>query len=187
MKKYLLFGLGAILLSGLSIISFSQDGSGDDLETYVKANIAISKFKILGVNQKQYAKCLETENYLEPEKKLKFLIIDKTSFADDGNGYDLTAGDGILTSNELFSYTGNSYVLQGSYKESPDHDAILADEQFAHHASKGLAEKLKITIGCKLKWVTCNEMSYWQAVACNAMGWPHGGFRLTECEFKIEF
>lgn len=187
MKKYFLFGLCAILLTSLSFQAYSQNDSGDDMESYWKKNIAISKFKILGVNQKQYAKCLETENYFEPDKKLKFLIIDKTSFADDGQGYDLNAGDGILTSNQLFSYTGNGYVLQGSYQESPDHNSILADEHFEYHNNASLAEKLKIIIGCKFKWVPCSQMSYWQAVACNAMGWPHGSFRITECELKIEF
>lgn len=187
MKKYFLFGLGAILFASLSFQAFSQNDIGDDMESYWKKNIAISKFKILGVNQKQYAKCLETENYFEPDKNLKFLLLDKTSFADDGQGYDLKAGDGILTSNQLFAYTSNSYVLQGSYQASPDHDAILADEQFAHQTNNGLAEKFKIIFSCKFKWVPCSEMSYWQAIACNAMGWPHGSFRITECELKIEF
>lgn len=183
MKKYFLFGLGAMLLVGLSLISYSQDGSGDDLETYVKTNIAVSKFKILGVTQKQFAKCLETENYSEPDKKLRLVVIDKATFADDGKGYDLVAGDGILTSNELYFYKGVSYT-PGTYHNSPDHEAVVADEIFGFHNRVNTGEKWKIS--CKFRWVPCREMSYPQSMLCEVMGWPYGGFRLTECEITWE-
>jgi hypothetical protein len=159
----------------------------NDAGSYFKTNVAISKFRILGINQKQYAKCVETENFLEPEKRLKFLVIDKTSFADDGQGYDLKADDGVLTSNQLFNYTENRFVAVNSYQESPDYNSILADEHFAFYDNGSHSGKFKIIIGCKFKWVPCSQMSYFQAIACNAVGWPWGSFMITECEVKIEF
>ena len=179
-----------MFFGGLLCISlFSTVSAQDDIVdegSYFKANVAVTKFRVLGINEKQYARCLETENFLEADKKLKFLVIDKTSFADDGQGYDLKADDGILTSNQLFNYTNNRFVTPNTYQESPDYNSILADELFRHHED-GNAGKFKIIIGCKFKWVPCSQMNYWQALACNAMAPPYGSFVVSECEIRIEF
>lgn len=185
MKKSIIMFFGGLLYMSLFSFVHAQDDITDE-GNYFKSNVAVTKFRILGINDKQYAKCVETENFLDPDKKLRFLVIGKTSFADDGQGYDLVAGDGILTSNQVFNYTNNRFVTPNTYQESPDYNSILADELFRHHED-GTAGKFKIIISCKFKWVPCSQMSYWQAMACNAMAPPYGSFVVTECEIKIEF
>src|SRR5687768_14847262 len=170
--------LACLLLLSTTITSFAQDDVAD-YEEYAKTNIAVTKFRMLGVTQKQYVKCVETENFLEPEKKLKFLMIEKAIYADNGQGYDLVADDGILTSNQLSNYTGSEYISPGSYKETPYFNEIVADELFAFRTT--LAEKFSIK--CKVKWVKCSDLPEGpQKTVCFLAGWPFGGFTLIECE-----
>src|SRR5687768_6901710 len=125
MRKLFKLHLAAILFASMTIPAFAQDDV-DDFEQYAKTNIAVTKFRYLGVTQKQYVKCVETENFLDPEKNLKFLTIEKAVYADDGHGYDLIANDGILTSNQLSTYTGTPYITPGTYKESAYFNELLA-------------------------------------------------------------
>jgi hypothetical protein len=116
MIKVLIASVAWLICTSLPTILHAQDDTIEDWGSYVKSNIAVSKFRILGVTPKQYAKCLETENFYEPEKRLKFLVIGKTIFTDDGQGYDLKADDGILTSKQLFYYYSRANLLRGEYK-----------------------------------------------------------------------
>lgn len=181
MKKFIFLSIGFIFSAACAIKAGAQDNNADDIENYVKSNVALTKFKVLGVTKKQYAKCLEAVNYLEPDKKPGMVIIGKTYFADDGKGYDLIANDGVLTSNELFPYSGAVYA-PGTYHETPDYNVIVADEIFAHRSQ---LSELTIKIGCKLKWVKCRDMPHPHDLLCKTMGWPYGGFELVECEFEI--
>ena len=185
MKLIIKANLICLLILGFFSNTFAQDVAVEDNGDYVKSNIAVSHFKILGVTRKQYARCIETENYLEPDKKLKFLVVDKTSFADDGQGYDLKEGDGILTSTELSSYNSAGYVLPGDYKESEDYNTVIADESFAFYNTVNQAGKIKVI--CRFKWVPCNQMSNpGQIWLCNWAGWPYGSFVVTDCEIHWE-
>lgn len=187
MKK--IIGLSCICLLVTAFISpvFSQADLSSDAqsyENYVRSNIAISKFKVLGVNRKQYAKCLQTENFLEPESQLKYVVIDKTTFADDGNGYDLKAGDGILTSTELFTYTKGAPVEGGTYQETAEYHTIITDPLFEHTSEAGRSSS--IGIKCKTKFVPCNQLSepahQW---LCNWAGWPYGEIIFYDCQIDF--
>lgn len=174
--------LACILCAGMTSAVLAQDDVAD-YELYAKTNIAVTKFRALGVTQKQYVKCLETENYLEPEKKLKFLMIDKAMYADNGLGYDLVADDGILTSNQLSYYTGSGYLLPGTYKETTYFDEVVADELFAYRSN--LTER--ISIKCKLKWVKCSDLPPGpERTVCQLAGWPFGGFTIVDCDIIID-
>ena len=186
MKSFIKTSLTAVLFLSLLTPSFSQDDTSDGNEEYVKTNVAVTKFRILGVTRTQYAKCLETENYLEPDKKLKVVVIGKNTFADNGSGYDLQEGDGILTSTEIFNYEKTSPVLVGTYRETEDYSSIIADEGFAFFGS--VNRQVKVKLGCKVKWVPCNQMTHpGQAWLCNWAGWPYGSFVIVDCEFGLEF
>lgn len=183
MIKVLTLSAAWLICTSFTTVLHAQDDTVDDWGSYVKSNVAVSKFRILGVTPKQYAKCLETENYFEPEKKLKFLVIDKTIFSDDGQGYDLKADDGILTSNQLFYYSGRSRVIPGDYKESPDYNQLLAADEFVYRPE--LTEKL--IIRCKFKWNKCKDFpTPQQVLICQIAGWPFGGFEILECEITFE-
>lgn len=183
MIKVLIASVAWLTCTSLLNTLHAQDDTIEDWGSYVKSNIAVSKFRILGVTPKQYAKCLETENFYEPEKRLKFLVIGKTTFTDDGQGYDLKADDGILTSNQLFYYSSRANLLPGEYKETPDFNELLADEEFAYRPET--TEKL--IIRCKFKWTKCKDLSTpQQALICQIAGWPFGGFEILECEITFE-
>ncbi len=189
MKKVLNSGLLVLMLISVFTFGYSQGDGVSEEENYVKRNIALTKFKVLGVNVKQYAKCLESVNYLDADKKLKFTMIERTDFGDDGRNYDLVANDGILTSTTLFTYDADTEVVQaGAYKIGASHDSFVIDDSFAHQAEIGSGGKFKIIIGCKFKWVTCSQMTNpGNQYLCNWAGWPYGSFQVTECEFKVEF
>jgi hypothetical protein len=180
MRKLLKFKLACLLFAVMATTGSAQDDVAD-YEAYAKTNIAVTKFRILGVTEKQYVKCVETENFLEPEKNLKFVIIEKATYTDDGQGYDLKADDGILTSNQLSSYPGPDYTPPGTYRESPYYNELLADETFAHRP--GLTEK--IIIKCKFKWVNCSDLPEGpRKVICLL---AYGSFTISECEVTFEW
>lgn len=186
MKKILNSGILVVLFTNIFTFAYSQGESAVDDENYVKSNIAVTKFKLLGVNARQYVKCIETVNFFEADKKLRFLVIDNISFADNGLKYDLVADDGILTSTEVFTYAaGTRAIPTGMYQNTSGHDSFVFDESFAHYEKTGSFNKL--IIGCKFKWVPCSQMTNpAQQFLCNWAGWPRGSFTISECEVKWE-
>ncbi len=187
MKKIVMSILQTLLFVSFSIITFSQDDTGYGQEAYVKTNIAFSKFKLLGVSSRQYAKCLESINYHEPGKKLKFMVIEQIDFADDGRNYDLVAHDGILTSSIAFSYSAGSDIIpQGTYQNTLSHDSFVFDESFSHQAQINAAATS--ARGCRFKWVSCSQMTNpSQQFLCNWAGWPYGSLVLTGCFTGFEW
>ncbi len=163
-----------------------QNDSGNAEEEYFKKHTALTEFSRLGVNYKQYAKCVRYVNYLEPSKIVKLIVLGKEEFRDDGQNYDLMANDGILTSTLLFFYAEGENVLPIESYENSKEDYLIHDEMFEHKES-GKIPSPKIYIKCKFKWVDCNELPHPQNIICNAMGWPYGSFKLIECDFGFSF
>lgn len=172
-----------IILSFISYQSHSQSEDTQDYETYSKANIALTSFKILGINNNQFAKCVESINYLEPSKKHKLVIIEGVQFLDDGNNYDLLANDGIMTSIVLFSYSEEATIIPATEYQKLKKDYIFYDSAFLYKATVNNTPQTEgWGISCKLKWVKCSAWPPPYQSICRQFSWPfNGGFELTEC------
>jgi hypothetical protein len=189
MKKMTELGLCALLFITVSLGAYSQDVSSEEEGNYVKRNIALTKFKMLGVSAKQYAKCVESVNYQDPVRKLKAIVIDKTEYADDGENYDRVANDGIMTSTTLFFYSdGQTVAAPGQYLEAKK-NVIVHDLQFEHLQSLRSAEgKFGITIACDVFWRDCNSWPPELQSFCRRMSWPFSGsVVIRNCRIEIEF
>jgi hypothetical protein len=172
-----------IVVSILSGTAHSQQGGVLNSDTYCKANVGLSNFKLLGVSPSQYAKCLEAKNYLEEAKKVKMVTIDGVDFVDNGENYDLVANDGILTSKSLFKYEGTGTAIGvGQYKNTKDNQLVY-DISFAHLSkiqSGGLSGKL--SVACNFAWVNCNSWPQAYQSICNSITWPFSGYlSITNC------
>ena len=163
-----------------------DDGSPETEETYFKKHSAFTDFSRLGVNQKQFAKCVKNVNYLEEEKTLNVVFFGKTEYKDDGKNYDVVANDGILTSSELFFYGDRETVLPpGEYLRSNE-DYIVYDDLFEHMGSERLPPLIKVRVKCKNRWVHCSEMPNPFSQICYEMGPPFGSF-VFECVLELSF
>ncbi len=160
-----------------SRVAFSQDDFTDSEELYFKKNTALTDFSKIGVNNKQYAKCLKNVNFLEPGNTMNITIVGKTEFRDDGRNYDLAADDGILTSTTLFLYDEGETVLPAGGIEMNKQEYLLHDEIFEHTGRF----PIKFHISCKTKWVPCNQLPYPMSTVCNEMGPPYGLLVFYDC------
>ena len=177
------------MLSIISFQSFSQDDEIQAAESYCKANIAFTNFKLLGVSNNEFAKCVESINYLDASKTLSIAMIDDVVFADDGNNNDLIAKDGILTSTVLFKYTkGTPIVDIGAYRMIKNnrtiYDVAIMDTGMIDSQMKSLG----FSISCKFVWVSCSAWPPQIQKICRQLSWPFtGGFNVTECTIGITY
>jgi hypothetical protein len=182
MKNAIRSILLVLMIQPVTAPCFSQ-ASEESAEQYFRSNIALTNFKILGVNDRQYAKCLESENFDDVTRRLGAVVIDKVTFLDDGRNYDLEANDGILTSTTLFEYTSTP-IRAGTYR-APGKDYYVFDDTFRHTAN--LSEwppRIKIT--ATLKWVPCKKMEEPDKTICYMVGWPYGWFELSKIDITFE-
>jgi hypothetical protein len=188
MKKIAKLGLYSILLLCLSAAVHAQDVNADG-EMYIKRNIALTNFKFLGVNARQYAKCVESVNYLEQEKRLSYSVINKIEYADDGENYDLVAGDGIMTSTSLFEYTSGQTVIPPRQYATPKQDVLVHDVQNEHLQRTGAVQsKFKITIACDVHWRPCSEWPAEHQSLCRRLTWPSSGnLVISNCRIEVSF
>ena len=180
-----MLSLSLMLMGFLCMQGYAQgiEPENDPDETYVKQNIGLTNFKILGISRKQYAKCLESMNFLEPQKKLRYTVTEKVEFADDGQGYDLVANDGIMTSKVLFYYEqGTPYADPGQYL-SPKENPFVHDRLFAHTTSK-----ISVSVDCDVRWIKCSEWPSNLQNICKSFSWPFKGYLdFSNCKFGIKW
>lgn len=164
--------------------SYSQNDNMDADEEYCRANIAFSNPMILGVTDKNYAHCIRSQNYAEPDKPAGKIVINGVDFLDDGRNNDLIANDGIMTSNQLFTYSkGDVILFPGQYRLSKS-NLILYDSIFRHGSQ---VEPDKFKLSCKFVWVKCSSWPQEYQRICLRLCWPFtGNFEVTECEFTYE-
>ena len=180
--RFFLFVIAANL--SFVINSYSQTDGMDADEQYCRANLAFTNPMLLGVNEFNYARCVRSENYLEPDKRGAKVVINGVDFLDDGRNNDLIANDGILTSNQLYSYSKGSIILQaGQYRLSAN-NFILTDPIFAY--TRQIAPD-RIKISCKFVWVRCSSWPQEYRQICYRMCWPFNGhFQIAECTVSYE-
>lgn len=166
--------------------ALAQNNVGDTEDDYSRAHIAYSGFSVLGINTTQYARAVKCDNYLEPDKKHRRLLIEGEEYLDNGEGNDLVAHDGILTSVNIFSYPkGSVAVVPGQYREVGG-GAILYDPGFLH-TDRIESSRFKIKFGCKMKWIKCSSWPSHQEI-CRRLSWPFTGyFEIVECDIELEF
>ncbi len=169
----------AILIIALGLYSekiFAQEIEPQSDESYCKANVAITNFKILGVSTTKYARCAEAINFLEKSKRVRMVKIDGVEFVDNGEDNDLVADDGIMTSRVLFDYArdgGN--VPIGQYVVTRD-NSIVYDASFAHVSkiNTGMTAG-KISIACDVYWESCDSWPPAYQSLCRRFTWPFSG------------
>lgn len=186
MKKVIQSGLYSLLVIGIGSVGYSQDMGVLDEENYVKKNVALTKFKILGVNAKAYAKCIESQNFAETSRQIRYTELEKVEFVDNGEDYDLVANDGIMTSKTLFGYEGQPVLSPGEYKEVRTNVGIH-DPQFEHVQKLSTQEgKIKVLFTCGFYWKPC---SAWPPAAqniCRRLSWPFsGGLVVHNCSVEV--
>lgn len=190
MRKLIAIMTGTLLLLSLSIQSKSQAIDDDGTATYIKKNIVLTNLKVLGVNTRQYARCVETVNYLDSDKKLRLAEIKGVQFADNGKGNDLVANDGILTSVDLFMYEqGAAIIPPGEYWPVKE-DVLIYDPEFAHEdrLNETTTEAiLKIKVKCTLEWVKCSSWPAEHQTLCRELSWPFKGGLKPHCYIEFEF
>ena len=185
MKKIAKLSLWALLFINICMAAQSQDLTNYGGETYVKRNIALTKFKVLGVNSKQYAKCAESVNFLETEKKLRYTVIDRVEFADDGANYDLVANDGIMTSRTLFTYSEGTAAVDAGRYTTPQNEVFVYDTQFAYSGT-GRAGGPSLGITCDLRWRECSSWPSNLQSICREFSWPFTGYlEATNCRITF--
>lgn len=183
MKKLIKISFLILLFSQGSNRGYAQDQESGEFEKYCKENIAFTNFRLLGINRNQYAKCVESVNYADPDKRHKLVTIDGVLFTDDGKNYDLVANDGTLTSNTLFTYARGEEILAAGEYRVVKNNMTIYDAGFLHQ------DKLNTTmkpsgweISCKFKWVSCSSWPPALQQLCFDLSWPfRGGFEITEC------
>lgn len=100
-----------ILLSGLANAQQTEIDAD-----FFKENIAITNAYVRSIDEKQYVKELQLQNFSEEKFSVQKLSFQDIKFADDGKENDLIANDGIYTSIEIFNhndvvkYTGKKQV-----------------------------------------------------------------------------
>ena len=183
-KKILSF---FILMNIISYQTFSQDDQSGEFEAYGKANIAFTNFKLLGVSNTEFAKCVESINYLDPSKTLRFAKINGVVFADDGNNYDLVANDGILTSMVLFKYTLDTPIVDIGVYRLIKNNTTIYDVDFKHKVLADSQGRFGISITCKFVYVPCSAWPPPIQKLCRQLSWPFiGSYEVTECSVTIE-
>lgn len=180
MKNLLKIGfiLSACMINAL--ISAAQEESHNDPEAYSKAHIAFTNFKLLGISESEYAKCVESVNYQEPLKRHKLVIIGEEIFVDDGQHYDLKANDGILTSTSLSKYAEAVAPVEPGKYRSVKQNVIFFAESFVHSKNPEIAGKFSIE--CNIVWMSCSQMTGAYQILCKIIGWPWGVFVLKDCK-----
>ena len=166
-------------IAGFQLNGWSQSGDTGDDESYGRANLAFSGFSLLGISETAYTRAVKCQNYLEPERRSRKLLINGEEFLDDGVGNDRVANDGILTSTNVYTYKKGELPRPiGFY--TPVNKLLLADESFRHH--KGILPDF-ITIKCKFFWVSCLSWPVHLRDLCYRLAWPFDGFfEVRECE-----
>ena len=188
MKKSIKILSFIILWSIGSYQAFSQNDQLAEFEAYGKAHIAFTNFKLLGVSISEFAKCVESINYLDPSKTLRIAKIDGVFFADDGNNYDLVANDGILTSMVLFKYAMATQIVEiGDYRMIKNNTTIY-DVDFKHKEMiDSQMKSIGFSITCKFVYVPCSSWPPPIQRLCMQFSWPFvGSYEVTECEIKFE-
>ena len=185
MLKVLALHLIATTAFGLTVRGQIDNGETMAGEgEYFRKNVALTEFSRLGVNAKQFARCLKVVNFLEADRLLNVLKMGKMEFKDDGQGYDLVANDGILTSLTLDYYDPGDEVLPvGSYAYPKD-EYLVHDPQFEHLATEKLPLP-RLRISCKTRWVPCSQMPHPINVICQEMGPPYGSLEFYDCHWEL--
>ncbi len=177
------------MMNIISYQTFSQDDQLGEFEAYGKANIAFTNFKLLGVSNTEFAKCVESINFLDASKTLRVVMIEGVGYADDGINYDLVANDGILTSTVLFKYTKDSPIVDiGEYRMSKN-NATIFDVAFRHKdLIDSQMKSLGFSISCKFIYVPCSSWPPQIQKLCRQLSWPFtGGFNVLECTIGITY
>lgn len=180
MKKLLKLAFILFAFPGTAQLSLAQAVNENDPEAYSRAHIAFTDFKLLGVSESEYAKCVESVNYLEPLKRHKLVIIGDEIFVDDGQNYDLVANDGILTSSILSKYAEGILPIEpGKYRHVKQR-IIIHDASFEEGKNSGIEGKLSVE--CNIVWLSCGQMTGIHQILCKIIGWPWGIFILKDCK-----
>ena len=174
--------LFVMLMAAILVIEhhgWSQGTDPDQDETYSRANIAFSGFSVLGISDQAYTRAVKSENYLDPEKRHRKLLINGEEFLDDGRGNDRAGNDGILTSTSVYEYKKGMIPWPvGVY--TPVNRLVLTDEGFRY--GKAISPD-KIIIKCKFLWVSCESWPPEYRQVCRQISWPFNGiFEVKECE-----
>lgn len=186
MRKYLSFGtvlllIGAVLASGSSK---AQSTSFQTDPVYFQKNLALTNFVRLGVDGQTFARCVRAVNYLEPAITPKLARLKGEEFRDDGQGFDLRANDGILTSVKSFSYLkGETVIPAGQYQKSAS-EYVVHDELFEHIGTERLPFP-GIRIRCKARTIFCSDLPEPARTFCYRLGPPYSSIEFYDCEIEI--
>ena len=179
MRNIILCIIQALVVTQLAL---AQSDEEEDYGNYCRENIALTQFRLLGVDEVSYAKCVSSENFLEPGRRLPTVNIDGTLYVDDGTKNDLVAGDGVMTSVDRYKYESASQHIQPGQYQPTGPDNYVVDEAFRHSEKVGEAGR-GLIISCRFRWVRCRDMPQPDRFICFAGGWPYGSFQLVECTF----
>lgn len=168
-------------ISAVSLTVMAQENDNMYNDVYCRQNIAFSDFRLLGVSNSQFAKCVTAKNYQDAALKIKMVTIEGVDFVDTGEGYDLAANDGILTSKTTFNYeSGQQNTEIGQYKDVKG-VGIVFDNSFAH-ISKVPGAEGKLSVACNFSWVNCNSWPPAYQSICNSITWPFSGYlNISNC------
>ena len=95
---YRLFFSLAILVIGISSTTSAQ-------EAYFKSNVALVDFRIRSISTNSFVREIIAIDFSGAHGIPDSLGFEGYGFADDGQGYDQMAGDGIYTTANIFPHT----------------------------------------------------------------------------------
>lgn len=163
MKKNLL-SVQFFLFFLISFEIHSKGQGGNDLEAYLKENVAFIDVRVRALSQYHYVKEILAVDFLQTSSIPDSMSFLEVRLTDDGTGFDLTAGDGIYTSIDSFqrqNYSETDPLVKSVY------DRAIIDSTFAwpdeleaylsNYDPPGSGERWVISLTCNISWCTCSN------------------------------
>lgn len=166
----------------MSVCSFAQTKAANDFDP-VREHVAITASYTRNLNAKSYVKELKLVNFSSLDLLPAGFGLREVTYADNGQNYDLVAGDGLYTSVEKFEITPRQAVNPVGVSV-PVLSSIVVDNAFQHDNELAKGEYgRKIIIKCNLRKCGCPCKTF----TCNAcIWWGWSCWALDECSITVE-
>lgn len=172
--------MGALLLT---VFSYAQDTKDPDF-TGFRENVAMNGTFTRNLDAKTYVKEIKLVNFSATYKLPPGFGIKGVTVADDGQHYDLVAGDGIYTSVEKYEIT-EKQANNPVGVSVPVTDKVIVDQSFKQDEKlKEVMNDFKIKIKCRFSKCGCPCQTF----TCNACIWFGWSCIAVEyCEVEVEW
>ena len=151
-----------ILFAGL--LSFKSEAQLDT--TYLKTNLAFVDFRVRSISPDSFVKEILVVDFRQTAGLPDLIAFQDEAFADDGQGYDEKADDGIYTSlvafTHDFTHPYDANILQRSV-----YDKAIVDPSFAwnselkdylsNYQPPGTQSKFIVKFECDVYWCSCHS------------------------------